>query len=131
MQEKINQSFFARNREISRILIDAVRDGLLIPYHSDSLKRRMTKEEFEEAIDFILENRKERKFTESIELQIGLKDYDPKKDKRFSGAIRLPFLCKTKVKCCVIGDVQHMEEAQGLGIDTTHVDEHKQKINGN
>ena len=47
MQEKINQSFFARNREISRILIDAVRDGLLIPYHSDSLKRRMTKEEFE------------------------------------------------------------------------------------
>jgi gliding motility associated protien GldN len=48
MQEKINQSFFARNREISRILIDAVRDGLLIPFHSDSLDRRMTKEEFEE-----------------------------------------------------------------------------------
>lgn len=50
MQEKINQSFFARNREISRILIDAVRDGLLIPYHSDSLERRMTKEEFEERL---------------------------------------------------------------------------------
>ena len=27
MNEKINKSFFARNREISRILIDAVRDG--------------------------------------------------------------------------------------------------------
>lgn len=48
MKEKINQSFFARNREISRILIDGVRDGLLIPYHSDSLERRMTKEEFEQ-----------------------------------------------------------------------------------
>jgi len=50
MNEKINKSFFARNREISRILIDAVRDGLLIPYHSDSLERRMTKEEFEERL---------------------------------------------------------------------------------
>jgi hypothetical protein len=50
MKEKINQSFFARNREISTILIDAVRDGLLIPYHSDSLTRRMTKEEFEERL---------------------------------------------------------------------------------
>jgi len=45
MKEKINQSFFARNREISRLLIDAVRDGLLIPYVNDSLDRRMTKEE--------------------------------------------------------------------------------------
>lgn len=69
-----------------------------------------------------MENRKERKFTESIELQIGLKDYDPKKDKRFSGAIRLPYLCKTNVKCCVIGDVQHMEEAAGLGIDCIDLD---------
>ena len=69
-----------------------------------------------------MENRKQRKFTESIELQIGLKDYDPKKDKRFSGAIRLPFLCKSRVKCCVIGDVQHMEEAQGLGIDCIDLD---------
>lgn len=50
MKEKINRSFFARNREISRLLIDGVRDGLLIPYHSDSLDRRMTKEEFEQRL---------------------------------------------------------------------------------
>lgn len=50
MEEKQNQSFFARNREISRILMDGVRDGLLIPYHNDSLSRRMTKEEFEERL---------------------------------------------------------------------------------
>ncbi len=50
MEEKQNQAFFSRNREISRILIDAVKDGLLIPYHSDSLKRRMTKEEFEDRL---------------------------------------------------------------------------------
>ena len=30
-------------------------------------------------------NHKERKFKETIDLQIGLKDYDINKDKRFSG----------------------------------------------
>lgn len=69
-----------------------------------------------------MQNRKERKFTETIELQIGLKDYDPKKDKRFSGTIRLAHLCKTKIKTCVIGDVQHMEEAKALGIDCIDLD---------
>ena len=69
-----------------------------------------------------MENRKERKFTESIELQIGLKDYDPKKDKRFSGTMRLAHLCKTQIKTCVIGDVQHIEEAKALGVDCIDLD---------
>uniref|UniRef100_A0A4W5MVG9 Ribosomal protein n=1 Tax=Hucho hucho TaxID=62062 RepID=A0A4W5MVG9_9TELE len=35
---------------------------------------------------------KPRKFTESVELQISLKNYDPQKDKRFSGTVRFgPF----------------------------------------
>lgn len=36
--------------------------------------------------------KKKRKFVESIELQIGLRDYDPERDKRFSGSIKLPFV---------------------------------------
>ena len=36
-------------------------------------------------------NKKPRKFVESIDLQIGLRDYDPEKDKRFTGAIKLPY----------------------------------------
>mmetsp|Transcript_17534 Transcript_17534/g.19722 ORF Transcript_17534/g.19722 Transcript_17534/m.19722 type:complete len:216 (-) Transcript_17534:38-685(-) len=79
-------------------------------------------EEFSEAINFIMENRKKRNFTETIELQIGLKDYDPKKDKRFSGSIRLSNLCKTQVRICVIGDVGHLEEAEALGIDCMSLD---------
>ena len=31
---------------------------------------------------------KPRKFTETVELQIGLKNYDPQRDKRFSGTVR-------------------------------------------
>jgi len=30
-----------------------------------------------------------RKFTETVELQIGLKNYDPQRDKRFSGTVKL------------------------------------------
>jgi len=31
---------------------------------------------------------KKRKFRETVELQIALKNYDPQKDKRFSGTVR-------------------------------------------
>ena len=83
---------------------------------------KISEAEYVEGIEYILENRKQRKFVETIELQIGLKDYDPKKDKRFSGSMRLPNLCKTKIKVCVIGDVQHIGEAQALGIDAIDLD---------
>ena len=36
------------------------------------------------------QNEKKRNFLETVELQIGLKNYDPQRDKRFSGTIRLP-----------------------------------------
>ena len=32
---------------------------------------------------------KKRKFVETVDLQIGLKNYDPQKDKRFSGTVKL------------------------------------------
>ena len=34
---------------------------------------------------------KKRNFTETIELQIGLKNYDPQRDKRFSGTVKRVF----------------------------------------
>ncbi len=46
LREKQNKPFFAFNNEITRILIDAVKDGRLYPYKNDSLKERMSKEEF-------------------------------------------------------------------------------------
>jgi large subunit ribosomal protein L10Ae len=33
---------------------------------------------------------KKRNFLETVELQVGLKNYDPQRDKRFSGTIKLP-----------------------------------------
>ena len=41
---------------------------------------------------------KERKFKETIELQVGLKNYDPQKDKRFSGTVKLPYTPRPSMK---------------------------------
>lgn len=73
---------------------------------------------------------KPRKFTETIELQIGLKNYDPQKDKRFSGTVKLPYIPRPKMKVCVLGDVKHCEQAQSIGIDSRSVEDLK-KLNKN
>jgi len=57
----------------------------------------------------MLTQRKKRDFSEAIELQIGLRDYDPEKDKRFVGSIRLPNLPKPNLKICIIGSVNHCD----------------------
>ena len=58
---------------------------------------------------------KKRKFTESIELQITLKNYDPQRDKRFSGTFRLPTIPKFSSSVCVLGSQKHCEKAEQLG----------------
>lgn len=60
---------------------------------------------------------KKRGFVETVELQIGLKNYDPQRDKRFSGAFRLPNPCKPRLKVCILGDQIHCDEAKKHGID--------------
>jgi large subunit ribosomal protein L10Ae len=85
-----------------------------------------------EGITTILEGAKEkpRKFTETVELQVGLKNYDPQKDKRFSGTVKLPYMPRPGMKVCVLGDVKHCEEATALGVDSMAVEDLK-KLNKN
>lgn len=73
---------------------------------------------------------KVRKFTESIELQITLKNYDPTRDKRFSGTFRLPVVPKVNSSICIIGNQKHCEKADQLGIDKMTIDDLK-KFNKN
>jgi len=52
---------------------------------------KVSKETLFECVAEVLKNAKEtkkRKFMETIDLQIGLKNYDPQKDKRFSGTVK-------------------------------------------
>ena len=81
------------------------------------MSSKLTQAQVVEGIEYILKNRKQRKFKETVELQIGLKDYDTQKDKRFAGTVRLPHLARPKLKICLIGDAKHIEEAEGLDID--------------
>lgn len=73
---------------------------------------KLQSEALREAILQIVTNSKEKKrnFIETIELQIGLKNYDPQKDKRFSGSVKLPHIPRPKMKICMLGDAQHVEE---------------------
>ena len=70
---------------------------------------------------------KARKFRETVELQVALKDYDPMKDKRFVGQVRLPNVPRPSLKICLIADAKHEAEAkkEGLDIDVTSLDELK------
>jgi len=59
---------------------------------------------------------KQRKFIETVELQINLKNYDTHKDKRFSGTVKLKHVPRQKYSVCILGDQQHCDEAKANGI---------------
>jgi large subunit ribosomal protein L10Ae len=80
---------------------------------------KVSNDQMRKAIDEVLGGAKEKKreFVETIELQIGLKNYDPQKDKRFAGNIKLPHIPRPKMKVCVLGDAYHCEKAAALGLE--------------
>eukprot|EP00825_Cyclidium_porcatum_P043561 TRINITY_DN620_c0_g1_i2.p1 TRINITY_DN620_c0_g1~~TRINITY_DN620_c0_g1_i2.p1 ORF type:complete len:216 (+),score=42.49 TRINITY_DN620_c0_g1_i2:327-974(+) len=77
---------------------------------------KINQEFLKRTIHDMISTKKPRKFEESIELQINLRDYDPEKEKRFSGAIKLPHVPHPHLKLCVIGTAFHCEQAKNAGI---------------
>mgnify|MGYP006087767211 CR=1 FL=1 len=73
---------------------------------------------------------KKRNFTESIELQVTLKNYDPQRDKRFSGTFKLPVVPKPNYSICILGNAKHCEKADQIGVDKMTIDDLK-KFNKN
>jgi len=93
---------------------------------------KLSIENVKKSINNILEHstEKQRKFVETVELQIGLKDYDTQRDKRFSGSVKLPNVPRPRMQVCVIGDAAHCEQAEKLGIAFKTIDDLK-KLNKN
>lgn len=93
---------------------------------------KLQTEDVEAAVDKILaaSEAKKRNFLETIELQIALKNYDPQKDKRFTGSIRLPHIPRDKFSVCVLGSASDCDRAQASGIPFKSVDDLK-KLNKN
>jgi len=90
---------------------------------------KLSSDTLQEAIEAILKYSSakdtKRKFVETIELQVALKNYDPVKDKRFSGVVSLPIAPKNKFTVCVIGDQKHIEEAKVKGVPSMSQDDLK------
>eukprot|EP01025_Chloroclados_australasicus_P005591 TRINITY_DN11720_c0_g1_i1.p1 TRINITY_DN11720_c0_g1~~TRINITY_DN11720_c0_g1_i1.p1 ORF type:complete len:220 (+),score=11.80 TRINITY_DN11720_c0_g1_i1:91-750(+) len=93
---------------------------------------KLSTETLQRCIEGVLQGsiEKQRGFLETVELQIGLKNYDPSKDRRFSGTVRLPNLPRPRMKVCVIGDAKHCEEAKALGLESRSLEDLK-KLNKN
>jgi len=73
---------------------------------------------------------KKRNFVETVEAQISLKNYDPVRDKRFSGTFKLPTVPRPNLKCCVLGNAAHCEQADRIGVEHMSVEDLK-KLNKN
>jgi len=94
---------------------------------------KISREALTEAIKAILKNSNETKkrgFLETIDLQISLKNYDPVKDKRFSGVFRLPVIPRPKYSVCILGDAKHEGEAKANKLPVLTADDLK-KLNKN
>merc|ERR1711941_245904 len=98
-------------------------------YRSSNMSKINRDQLYEQVAEMIQASKdKNRKFTESVELQIMLKNYDPQKDKRFSGTVKLPNVAKPKFTVCILGNQAHIDEAQKNGIPHMSVDDLK-KLN--
>merc|ERR1712088_390578 len=98
---------------------------------------KVSKDALYEAVDQILKDSKgqgemgekyKRNFTESIELQIMLKNYDPQKDKRFSGTVKLPHTARPAFNVCILGNQAHIDQAKANNVPHMPVDDLK-KLN--
>jgi len=93
---------------------------------------KINQEKLKEKVALVVKEALDNKkpFVETVELQIGLKNYDPQKDKRFSGSVQLPHPTKANFKVCILGDQQHVDEAKKKGFDNMSMDDLK-KVNKN
>jgi large subunit ribosomal protein L10Ae len=93
------------------------------------LSRETVVEAIKDMLKFSKETKK-REFLETIELQISLKNYDPVKDKRFSGNWRLPVPPRPAYSVCILGDAKHEQEAKAAKLPIL-TEEDLKKLNKN
>ena len=68
---------------------------------------------------------KRRKFTETIEIHFGLKNFDPARDKRIAGSTQLPHDARQRLKVLVLGNEKHIDEAKKLGLEFRSIEDLK------
>jgi len=89
---------------------------------------KVPQEQIAEAVATLMDystNEKKRNFVETVELQFTLTNYDPSKDKRFSGSIALPLVPRPRLKVCLLGTEKDCEKAKAIGLPFKAQDELK------
>merc|ERR1719263_2729524 len=82
---------------------------------------KITNQHTIDCIKAMKDKTKERKFKQTVELQVGIKDYDPQKDKRFAGTVALPNVPRPRMKICFIADEKHADEAKAAKLEAVDV----------
>ena len=93
---------------------------------------KINNDKLNESIDTMLQGAKDkkRKFVETVDLQVNLKNYDVQKDKRFSGTHRLPNVARPNMVVGIIVDAADQDRANALGLPSLTVEDLK-KLNKN
>merc|ERR1719476_656228 len=89
---------------------------------------KISREKLLEDVQAMLEystDTKKRKFQETVELQFTLKNYDPSKDKRFTGTIALPLVPRPRLKVCLLATEKDKGKAEEAGLPFKLTDELK------
>nr|CDS30182.1 60S ribosomal protein L10a [Hymenolepis microstoma] len=81
---------------------------------SSKIAKDVLLKKIDDILDYSLKEHK-RKFLETVELQVALKNLDPARDRRFAGTIKLKHIPRPKFSVCVLGDQQHCDEAKANG----------------
>lgn len=107
----------------SETLHEAVQAVLRIALTGDKASDPKSKPKSTPSKPKVAHKHKKRGFLETIELQIALKNYDPNKDKRFSGVLVLPHIPRPKFSVCVIGNQKDIDEAKKVGVEAMSSDD--------
>lgn len=83
--------------------------------NSELLTNSIT-EMMEKAVERNEARRANRKFIETVEIQFGLKGFDPARDKRINATTVLPTAAKTRYNFCLLGNDAQCEEAEQIGL---------------
>uniref|UniRef100_A0A7S1PFG0 Ribosomal protein n=1 Tax=Percolomonas cosmopolitus TaxID=63605 RepID=A0A7S1PFG0_9EUKA len=82
-------------------------------------------DDLQNAVADMLATKDSRKFVQTVDLFIRLKNYQLSKAKRFSGAVRLPYPVKPNIRVCVLGDARDCDRAEKAGFDFKSEDDLK------
>ena len=77
-------------------MINSISEYFNIIFLTFNSMSKINSDFLKKSIEEMLANRKQRKFLEAVELQVGIRDYDS--DKRFNGSVRLPYRAHNKLR---------------------------------